>query len=221
MIYREYTLPCGCLAQVQNGLQTFISICWHNTIFTWWILLNIYKTRWIDSTPTSEVTQSGGPYPAGPYTSPWSPKGHTVMNDCLHLFCSMSISPPTTEIRLLIFQNYIWPWKFKAMAKVNPIGHIWELEFNRYVCFFVSWQSYHFWQRNSKSIHQSHQSCQNWKKSEKLFRSYRVHKFLCLAAMETAYEPLKKIKSPPVYRSDLRMNIDTVVSLLELRSAQH
>ena len=32
---------------------------------------------------------------------------------------------------------YIRPWKFKVkvMAKVKPDGHIWALEFNRYVCF--------------------------------------------------------------------------------------
>ena len=32
---------------------------------------------------------------------------------------------------------YIWPWKFKVkvMAKVKPDGHIWALEFNRYVSF--------------------------------------------------------------------------------------
>ena len=35
---------------------------------------------------------------------------------------------------------YIWPWKFKVkvMAKVKPDhadGHIWAIEFNRYVCF--------------------------------------------------------------------------------------
>ena len=38
-------------------------------------------------------------------------------------------------LRYSIF--YIWPWKFKVkvMAKVKPDGHIWALEFNRYVCF--------------------------------------------------------------------------------------
>ena len=32
---------------------------------------------------------------------------------------------------------HILPWKFKVkvMAKVKPDGHIWALEFNRYVCF--------------------------------------------------------------------------------------
>ena len=31
----------------------------------------------------------------------------------------------------------IWPWKskVKVMAKVKPDGHIWAVEFNRYVCF--------------------------------------------------------------------------------------
>ena len=31
---------------------------------------------------------------------------------------------------------HIWPWKFKVkvMAKVKADGHIWALEFNRYVC---------------------------------------------------------------------------------------
>ena len=34
-------------------------------------------------------------------------------------------------------QFNIWPWKFKVkvMAKVKPNGHIWSLEFSRYVCF--------------------------------------------------------------------------------------
>ena len=32
---------------------------------------------------------------------------------------------------------YIWPWKFKVKvrAKVKSDGHIWALDFNRYVCF--------------------------------------------------------------------------------------
>ena len=35
--------------------------------------------------------------------------------------------------------------KVTVMVKVKPIVHIWGLEFNRYACFFVSWQSDHFW----------------------------------------------------------------------------
>ena len=35
-----------------------------------------------------------------------------------------------------------------VMVKVKSAGHIWGLDFNRYV--FLSWQSDHFWQRYSK-----------------------------------------------------------------------
>ena len=58
----------------------------------------------------------------------------------------MSISPPITEIQLIQNkairvvkgQGYVQPWKFKVkvMAKVKPIGHIWGLGFNWYICFW-------------------------------------------------------------------------------------
>ena len=61
-----------------------------------------------------------------------------------HPLCAMSTGPPI--LRYSYFK--IWPWKFmvkvtfdiqiskvKVMVKVKPIGHIWGLEFNRYVCF--------------------------------------------------------------------------------------
>ena len=48
-------------------------------------------------------------------------------------FRFVAIGPFLAEIN----KFYIWPWKFKVkvMAKVKPDGHIWALEFNRYVCF--------------------------------------------------------------------------------------
>ena len=54
------------------------------------------------------------------------------------------------------------------MAKVKPDGHIWALEFK--------------WKK--------------WKKSEKLFKSYRVNKNLWLATA-AAYEPVQKHKVTP------------------------
>ena len=62
-----------------------------------------------------------------------------------HPLCAMSIGPPI--LRYSYFK--IWPcvWskvkvtfdhqnsKAKVMVKVKPIGHIWGLEFSRYVCF--------------------------------------------------------------------------------------
>ena len=56
------------------------------------------------------------------------------------------------------------------MAKVNPICHIWSLEFNQYVCFSFrdSWNT----------DGQGHQSCQKWKKYNFFFLSYRMNKSL-------------------------------------------
>ena len=76
----------------------------------------------------------------------WS-RSWSSMTFC-HTLCAMSIGP--SEIQLFDHEN---PWsrscvwskfkvtfdlqisKVKIMVKVKPIGHIWGLEFNRYVCF--------------------------------------------------------------------------------------
>ena len=42
---------------------------------------------------------------------------------------------PDGHIWALEFNRYVWKFKVKVMAKVKPDGHIWALEFNRYVCF--------------------------------------------------------------------------------------
>ena len=45
--------------------------------------------------------------------------------------------------------NNIWPW-WKSWPRSIPNDCIWGREFNRYVCFFIVWQSNHFWLRYSK-----------------------------------------------------------------------
>ena len=51
--------------------------------------------------------------------------------------CLFFVSWQSDHFWLRYSKFYIWPWKFKVkvMAKVKPDGHIWALEFNRYVCF--------------------------------------------------------------------------------------
>ena len=51
--------------------------------------------------------------------------------------CLLFVSRQSDHYWLRYSKFYIWPWKFKVkvMAKVKPNGHIWALEFNRYVCF--------------------------------------------------------------------------------------
>ena len=163
---------------------------WHEEPFTWW-------TRWVDSTPTSEVTPVTMWYILTPDL------GHQmvmVMNDLLtpplfnvnrpshpeiQLFQNLTmkilgqhhaygqrsrlhftlkiqrsrslprsnlmvILKPKVQSICLLFVSWqsdhfglrysklhIWPWKVKVkvMANVKPDGHIWGLEFNRYVCF--------------------------------------------------------------------------------------
>ena len=62
----------------------------------------------------------------------WSHLSHRVQSICL-LFCSWQ----SDNFWLRYSKFYIWPWKckVKVMAKVKPNGHIWALEFNRYICF--------------------------------------------------------------------------------------
>ena len=51
--------------------------------------------------------------------------------------CLLFVSWQSDHFWLRYSKFYIWPWKFKVkvMTKVKPDGHIWALEFNRYVCF--------------------------------------------------------------------------------------
>ena len=86
-----------------------------------------------------------------PYTWLWSPNGHGHEWPTATPFVKCR-SPSHSEIQL--FQNltktihgqvHVWSKvkvmfdlqnsKVKVMVKVKPIGHIWGLEFNRYVCF--------------------------------------------------------------------------------------
>ena len=51
--------------------------------------------------------------------------------------CFLFVSWQSDHFWLRYRKFHLWPWKFKVkvMAKVKPYGHIWALEFNRYVCF--------------------------------------------------------------------------------------
>ena len=55
----------------------------------------------------------------------------------VQLICLLFVLWKSDHFWLWYSKFYIWPWKFKVkvMAKVKSDGHIWALEFNRYVCF--------------------------------------------------------------------------------------
>ena len=76
--------------------------------------------------------------------------------------CLLFVSWQSDHFWLRYSNFHIWPWKFKVKVstKVKPYGHIWGLEFNRYVCILFrgnrtisSWDiaNFMFELENSKS----------------------------------------------------------------------
>ena len=115
----------------------------------------------------------------------------------------------------------IWPWKFKVKSN----GHIWGLEFKRYVCF-VLWQLDHFWLRYNilpiwywkskvkvrenwlKSHQVIHKSLiqPKIKENQNFFRSYCLNKSLQLAAALLAYKLVQNHQVTPSIPRWLRSN---------------
>ena len=71
----------------------------------------------------------------------WRSRSWPKSNPMAHLsprvqsICLLFVSWQSDHFWLRYSKLCIWPWKVKVMAKVKPDGHIWALEFNRYVCF--------------------------------------------------------------------------------------
>ena len=63
------------------------------------------------------------------------PIGHIDLRPGFQSICLLFVSWQSDPFWLRYRKFHIWPWKFKVkvMAKVKPDGHIWALEFNRYV----------------------------------------------------------------------------------------
>ena len=108
-----------------------------------------------------------GHYLVDPYTWPWSPNGHGHEWPAATPFVQCQSDLPFWDTAIAKFDHEN-PWsrscvwskvkvtfdlqnsKVKSMVKVKPIGHIWGLEFNWYVCFSFRGKSDHFWLRYSK-----------------------------------------------------------------------
>ena len=93
-------------------------------------------------------------YLVDPYTCPWSPNGHGHGHQwsTATRFVQCQSALPFWDTAISKFDHES-PWsrscvwskvmdtvdlhnsKVKVLVKVKPIGHIWGLEFNRYVCF--------------------------------------------------------------------------------------
>ena len=68
----------------------------------------------------------------------WSKSNPLVtLRPGIQAICLLFVSWQSDHFWLRYRKFYIWPWKLKVkvMAKDKPDGHIWALEFNRYVHF--------------------------------------------------------------------------------------
>ena len=108
-------------------------------------------------------------YLVDPYTWPWSPNGHDHGHErptaTSFVQCQPALPFWDTTISKFDHEN---PWsrssvwskakvtfdlqnsKVKVMVKFKPIGHIWGLEFNRYICFSFRGNRTIFWLRYTK-----------------------------------------------------------------------
>ena len=135
---------------IQENELKILFAKWRLIVSAWPHWVSDYLTRWVDGTPTTEVT----PDLVDPYTWPWSPNGHDHGHEwptaTSFVQCQSALPFWDTTISKFDHEN---PWsrssvwskvkvtfdlqnsKVKVMVKFKPIGHIWGLEFNRYVCF--------------------------------------------------------------------------------------
>ena len=108
----------------------------------------------LDKSTARRQLKSPGHYLVDPYTWPWSPNGHGHGHEwpTATPFVQCQSARPFWDTAISKFDHEN-PWsrscvwskvkvtfdlensKVKVMVTVKPIGHIWGLEFNQYVCF--------------------------------------------------------------------------------------
>ena len=101
-----------------------------------------------------------------PKSNRWSHLSRRVQSICL-----LFVSWQSDHFWLRYSKFCSWPWEFKVkvMAKVKPDGHIWALEFNRYVCFSFRGNRTIFGWDIANSIFDLEKSrSRSWRKSTKI-----------------------------------------------------
>ena len=152
------------------------------------------------------------------------PDGHIWALEFNRYVCFSFRGNQTILLRYSKF--WIWPWKVKVIAKVKPDGHIWALVFNRYICFsfrgsrtifgwYIANSIFYLKKSRSRSRQNRPKSNQviyrsgpiivpknekNPKSCSKVIAWTRI----CGRRRRRRTNRYKNIKSPPVYRGDLR-----------------
>ena len=124
-----------------------------------------------------------GHYLVDPYTWPWSPNGHGHEWPTATPFVQCQSALPFWDTAISKFDHEN-PWsrscvrskvkvtfdlqnsKVKVMVKVKHIGHIWGLEFNRYVCFLFRGNRTTFgWERGNSIFDLENSRSRSWPRS--------------------------------------------------------
>ena len=112
----ECTIKASCSARVSDNSICILSFCGNQTryskfqIWPWKCIVKVMAKLKIK----------------------WSHLRHRVQSICL-----LFVSWQSDYFWPRYSRFHIWPWKsnFKVTAKVKSDGHIWGLDFDRYVCF--------------------------------------------------------------------------------------
>ena len=175
-------------------------------------IMSISSTRWVDGTLITEVTPVTL---VDPYTWPWSPNGHDHGHEwhttTSFVQCQSALPFWDTTISKFYHEN-LWS-RSSVWSKVKVTFDLQNSKVKVMVKFKTHWshfrpgiQSICLLFVSRQSTGQGQQLCQKWKKSKKLFKSYRVNNNLQpaaepagepAAAAGAAYEPVQKHKVTP------------------------
>ena len=140
-----------------------------------------------------------GHYLVDPYTWPWSPNGHghEWRTAIPFVQCQSALPFWDTVVSKFDHEN---PWsrscvwskvkvmselqnsKVKVMVKVKPIGHIWGLEFNRYVCFsFCGNRTTFAWDIGNSIFDLENLRSRSWPRSNLMvtFEALEFNRYVC------------------------------------------
>ena len=100
--------------------------------------------------------------------------------------CLLFVSWQSDHFWLRYRKFHIWPWKFKVkvMAKVKPDGHIWALEFNRYVCFsFRGNRTIFGWDIANSIFDLENSRSRSWPRSNMMvtFEPFEFNRYVCFS----------------------------------------
>ena len=140
-----------------------------------------------------------GHYLVDPYTWPWSPNGHGHEWPTATPFVQSQSTLPFWDTAFSKFDHKN-PWsrscvwskvkvmfdlqnsKVKVVVKFKPIGHIWGLEFNWYVCFsFCGNRTTFGWDIGNSIFDLENSRSRSWSNLMVTFEALEFNRYVCFS----------------------------------------